>query len=112
MKARRLALIVAGAFSVAVMVAGPAQAVCDPYCSQYSNKGGVDRGVTRANEVAGTHGQQGREKAAENPGKYKPTGDTEGSTGGDTGTTGGDTVGDTGGDTGTGGDVPGPCTGC
>ncbi|HKY71071.1 MAG TPA: hypothetical protein VJL88_04070 [Nitrospira sp.] len=110
MKARRLALVVAGAFSVAVMMAGPAQAVCDPYCSQYSNKGGVDRGVTRANAVADPHGQHGRDKAAENPGKYKPTPDTGGSTGGDTGTTGGDTggtggTGDTGG-TGSGDGIP------
>jgi len=112
MMARRLALIVAGAFSVSVMMAGPVQAVCDPYCSQYSNKGGVERGVTRANSVAGTHGQQGRDKAAENPGNYKPTSETGGSTGEDTGSTEGDTGGTGGGDTGTGGDVPGPCSGC
>jgi hypothetical protein len=112
MMARRLTLVVAGAFSVSVMMAGAAQAVCDPYCSQYSNKNGVERGVTRANSVAGTHGQQGRDKAAEKPGNYKPD-STEVVTGGD-GTTTTDTTNTGGTDqtTDTGGGVAGPCSGC
>ena len=110
MMARRLALIAAGAFSVSVLMAGPVHAVCDPYCSQYSNKSGLERGVTRANSVADTHGKQGREKAAENPGNYKPTDETVGSTEEDTGSTVGDTGDTTQGDTGE--TAPGPCSGC
>ena len=64
MMARRLALVVAGAFSVSMFVAGQAQAVCDPYCSPKSNKGGEVRGLDRANDVAGEHGQKGRDNAA------------------------------------------------
>lgn len=108
--ARRLALIAAGAFSVSVMMAGPVHAVCDPYCSQYSNKNGLERGVTRANSVADTHGRQGRDKATENPGNYKPTDETVGSSEEDTGSTVGDTGDTTQGDTGE--TAPGPCSGC
>jgi len=66
--ARRLALVVAGAFSASVLIAGAAQAVCDPHCSPKSNKGGEVRGLDRANGVAGEHGQQGRDNAAVNQG--------------------------------------------
>ena len=62
--ARRLTLVIAGAFSVSVLMAGPAQAVCDPYCSPKSNTGGDVRGLDRANDVAGEHGQRGRDNAA------------------------------------------------
>ena len=62
--ARRLALVVAGAFSASVLMAGAAQAVCDPHCSPKSNSGGEVRGLNRANEAAGVHGQQGRDNAA------------------------------------------------
>ncbi len=64
MMARRLALIAVGAFSVSMFMAGQAQAVCDPHCSPKSNKGGEGRGLDRANDVAGQHGQQGRDNAA------------------------------------------------
>ena len=111
MMARRLALIAAGAFSVSVLMAGPVHAVCDPYCSQYSNKGGVDRGVTRANSVANPHGQQGREKAAENPGNYKPDGSDVVSGGEETTNTDTTNTGGTDQTTDTGGEV-GPCSGC
>ena len=62
--ARRLALVVAGAFSASVLMAGAAQAVCDPHCSPKSNSGGEVRGLDRANEAAGEHGQHGRDNAA------------------------------------------------
>ena len=62
--ARRLAFVVAGAFAASVLMAGAAQAVCDPHCSPKSNSGGEVRGLNRANEAAGVHGQQGRDNAA------------------------------------------------
>lgn len=112
MKARRLALIVAGAFSVAVMMAGPAQAVCDPHCSPKSNTAGEVRGLNRANAVAGDHGQHGRDNAAAKQDLHKPGGSGVVSGGsGDTGTTDTGTAG-TGGTGGTTDPPPGPCTGC
>ena len=114
MKVSRLALIVAGAFSVSVMMAGPAQAVCDPHCSPKSNKAGEVRGLNRANAVAGEHGQHGRDKATAKQDLHKPGGSGVVSGGsGDTGNTGTGT-GDTGGTGGTTdpGTTPGPCTGC
>ena len=71
---RRLAVVVAGAFAASVLMAGAAQAVCDPHCSPKSNKGGDVRGLNRANEVAGEHGQQGRDNAAEKQDLHKPGG--------------------------------------
>ena len=62
MMARRVTLVIAGAFSVSVLMAGPAQALCDPLCSPHSNKGGVVRGLDRADEVAGG-GADGRANA-------------------------------------------------
>ena len=59
---RRLALAIAGAFSVSVLMAGPVQAVCDPLCSPHSNKGGAVRGLDRADAVAGG-GADGRANA-------------------------------------------------
>jgi hypothetical protein len=64
MTSHRLTLAIASAFAVSVFVAAPAQAVCDPHCSPHSNKGGEVRGLDRANDVAGEHGQQGRDNAA------------------------------------------------
>jgi len=114
MMARRLALIVAGAFSASVMMAGAGQAVvCDPHCAPpASNKGGAVTGLNRANAAAGEHGQYGRNKAAAKQDVHKPGGSgvVSGGSGGE-GTT--DTgSGETGGTTDTGGDVPGPCSGC
>ncbi len=71
---RRLALVVAGAFAASVLMAGGAQAVCDPHCSPKANKGGEVRGLNRANEVAGEHGQHGRDNAAEKQDLHKPGG--------------------------------------
>lgn len=115
--ASRLALAVVGAFSISLLVVGAGRAaVCDPHCSpSQSNGGGEVRGLNRANDRAGAHGQDGRSNAAAKQDLHKPggsgvvtsSGDTGGSTGGDTGgsTGGGDTSGgDTGGGT--------PCTGC
>ena len=62
--ARRLALVVAGAFAASVLMAGAAQAVCDPHCSPKSNSGGEVRGLDRANSVAGENGANGRANAA------------------------------------------------
>ena len=62
MMSRRLALAIAGAFSVSVLMAGPVQAVCDPLCSPHSNKGGAVRGLDRADAVAGG-GADGRANA-------------------------------------------------
>lgn len=64
MMARRLAIVVAGAFTASVLMAGAAQAVCDPLCSPKSNSGGEVRGLDRANSVAGEHGANGRANAA------------------------------------------------
>ena len=64
MIARRLTLVVAGAFAASVLMAGAAQAVCDPHCSPKSNSGGEVRGLDRANSVAGEHGANGRANAA------------------------------------------------
>lgn len=71
---RCLAVVVAGAFAASVLMAGAAQAVCDPHCSPKSNKGGDVRGLNRANEVAGEHGQHGRDNAAEKQDLHKPGG--------------------------------------
>jgi hypothetical protein len=113
--ASRLALAVLGAFSISLLAMGAGQAaVCDPHCSpSQSNKGGEVRGLNRANEVAGEHGQYGRDNAAAKQDLHKPGGsgvDSGGSTGGTTGGTT-DGGGTTGGTTG-GGTTPGPCTGC
>jgi hypothetical protein len=48
MIARRLALAIAGAFAVSALMAGPAQAVCDPHCAPKANKSGEVRGVNMA----------------------------------------------------------------
>lgn len=64
---RRLALAIAGAFSVSVLMAGPVQAVCDPLCSPHSNKGGAVRGLDRADAVA-RGGADGRANAREQQG--------------------------------------------
>jgi len=72
--ARRLTLVVAGAFAASVLMAGAAQAVCDPHCSPKSNSGGELRGLNRANEAAGQHGQQGRDNAAAKQDLHKPGG--------------------------------------
>ena len=78
MMARRLALVVVGAFSASVLAsvltATPAEAVCRPNCLDMNNKGGKERGLNRANEVArhhhgrhrghGDYGQHGRDNAA------------------------------------------------
>ena len=116
MIARRLALAIAGAFAVSALMAGPAQAVCDPYCAPKANKSGEVRGLNRANTVAGDHGQHGRDKAAAKQDLHKPGGSgvvsggtvaggtTDTSTGGTGGTSG---TGDSGGGT-----TEVPCTGC
>ena len=72
--ARRLALVVAGAFAASVLMAGAAQAVCDPHCAPKSNSGGEVKGLNRANEAAGEHGQHGRDNAAAKQDLYKPGG--------------------------------------
>ena len=65
MMARRLAFVIAGVFSAFVLMPGPAGAVCRPHClDPNKNKGGDVRGLNRANDVAGEHGQHGRENAA------------------------------------------------
>lgn len=74
MIARRLALAIAGAFAVSALMAGPAQAVCDPHCAPKANKGGEVRGLNRANTVAGDHGQHGRDNAAAKQDLHKPGG--------------------------------------
>ena len=111
--ASRLTLAVVGAFSLSLLTVGAGgAAVCDPHCApsqSNTNRGAEVRGVERANSRAGVHGQEGRDKAAQNPGNYKPSGESTGD-GGTGGSTGGDTGGSTGGtDTGGGGT---PCTGC
>jgi len=74
--ASRLALAVLGAFSISLLAMGAGQAaVCDPHCSpSQSNKGGELRGLNRANEVAGEHGQHGRDNAAAKQDLHKPGG--------------------------------------
>ena len=74
MNARRLALAIAGAFAVSALMAGPAQAVCDPHCAPKANKSGEVRGLNRANTVAGEHGQHGRDNAAAKQDLHKPGG--------------------------------------
>ena len=74
MIARRLALAIAGALAVSTLMAGPAQAVCDPHCAPKANKGGEVRGLNRANTVAGDHGQHGRDNAAAKQDLHKPGG--------------------------------------
>ena len=74
MIARRLALAIAGAFAVSALMAGPAQAVCDPHCAPKANKSGEVRGLNRANTVAGDHGQHGRDNAAAKQDLHKPGG--------------------------------------
>ena len=49
--ARRLALVVAGAFAVSLLTVGAGQAVCDPLCSPKSNESGKLRGQDRADWV-------------------------------------------------------------
>lgn len=71
---RRLALVVAGAFAASVMMAGASQAVCDPHCSPKSNSGGDVRGLNRANDVAGDHGDKGRDNAEAKQDLHKPGG--------------------------------------
>ena len=74
MIARRLALAIAGAFAVSALMAGPAQAVCDPHCAPKANKSGEVRGLDRANTVAGDHGQHGRDNAVAKQDLHKPGG--------------------------------------
>ena len=74
MIARRLALAIAGAFAVSALMAGPAQAVCDPHCAPKASKSGEVRGLNRANTVAGEHGQHGRDNAAAKQDLHKPGG--------------------------------------
>ena len=74
MIARRLALAIAGAFAVSALMAGPAQAVCDPHCAPKANKSGEVRGLNRANTVAGDHGQHGRDNAVAKQDLHKPGG--------------------------------------
>ena len=113
MIARRLALAIAGAFAVSTLMAGPAQAVCDPHCAPKANKSGEVRGLNRANTVAGEHGQHGRDNAAAKQNLHKPGGSgvvSGGTSGGgttDTGTSGTGGTGDSGGGT-----TELPCTGC
>lgn len=63
MMARRLALVVAGAFAVSLLAVGTGQAVCDPLCAPKANNG-VDKlkGLDRADDVAGG-GANGRANA-------------------------------------------------
>jgi hypothetical protein len=63
MTARRLALVVAGAFAVSILAVGTGQAVCDPLCAPKANNG-VDKlkGLDRADDVAGG-GADGRANA-------------------------------------------------
>ena len=49
--ARRMALVVAGAFAVSLLMVGAGQAVCDPLCSPKSNEKGNLRGQDRADWV-------------------------------------------------------------
>src|SRR5512134_120641 len=102
MMARRLALIVAGAFSVSVMMAGAGQAVvCDPHCAPpKSNKSGAVKGLNRANSAVGEHGQHGRDNAAAKQDLHRPDG--SGVVSGGSGS-GGTTDPGTGGTSGTGG---------
>ena len=69
-----------------------------------SNQGGVVRGLPRASQVSGTHGEHGRNRAAaQKPGATSPSDST---TSGDTNTMTGGTTGSTAGGT------PEPCLGC
>src|SRR5690242_14799896 len=74
--ASRLALAVLGAFSISLLAMGAGQAaVCDPHCAPTtSNQGGAVTGLNRANEVAGDHGQRGRDNAAAKQDLHKPGG--------------------------------------
>ena len=76
MMARRLSLVVAGAFAASLLMAGAGQAVvCDPHCAPpKSNSGGEVKGLNRANAVAGDHGQHGRDNAAAKQDLHKPGG--------------------------------------
>jgi hypothetical protein len=107
----RMALAVVGAFSISLLAVGSGGAVvCDPHCSpSKGNKGGETRGLNRANQVAGAHGEQGRTNAAEKQDLHKPGGSGVVSDGGNTGSS---TGGSTGGTTDTGGSTTGPCSGC
>lgn len=65
MMARHLALVFIGVFAVSVLLPVPAQAVCRPNCLDLNkNKGGEASGLNRANDMAGEHGQHGRDNAA------------------------------------------------
>jgi hypothetical protein len=77
--ARRMALVVAGAFAVSLLMVGAGQAVCDPYCSPKSNEKGPNqlKGQDRANWV---HNYK-------NGGGTAGGGTGGGGTGGDPGTT-------------------------
>ena len=83
MMARRLALVVAGAFAVSILAVGTGQAVCDPHCAPKANNG-VDKlkGLDRADDVAGG-GANGRTNAREKQGLVPvvttpPDGDLDG----------------------------------
>lgn len=94
--------MVVAAASLVTPGIGSAEVTCNPLCAaQSSNSGGTDRGLNRANDVAGDHGTQGRQKAEDQQDANKPGGSGVTTSGGDTGGTTGGT--DTGG---------GPCTGC
>jgi len=79
---RLLSLAVTGAFSISLLMAGSAGAVCDPLCSPHSNKNGAVRGLDRANDVAGG-GADGRTNAGAKQGIVPavtplPDGDVDG----------------------------------
>ncbi|HLZ33389.1 MAG TPA: hypothetical protein VKP13_05175 [Nitrospira sp.] len=103
----RMALAVVGAFSISLLAVGSGGAVvCDPHCApSQANKSGEARGLNRANDVAGVHGEQGRTNAAEKQDLHKPGGSGVVSDSGNTGSS-------TGGTTDTGGSTTGPCSGC
>jgi hypothetical protein len=108
--ANRLVLAVVGVFSISLLVVGAGgAAVCDPHCApsksntaSQSNKGGAEKGLNRADNMANEHATKGLEIADTKPGKYNsdpvPVVPSGGGTGGST----------SGGSTGGGG----PCTGC
>jgi hypothetical protein len=76
--ANRLVLAVVGAFSISLLGVSSGEAVvCDPHCAPsksntalQSNKGGADKGLNRADNVANDHAMKGLEIADTKPGKY------------------------------------------
>jgi hypothetical protein len=61
---KKLLFAAAIASSVGVLVVPSFLGVAPAQAKQSSNKGGAVRGLDRANAVAGTHGANGRAKAA------------------------------------------------